>query len=143
MFLIIVAFSQKKTRSLEIKGKILKKQDGLIAGVIQGFAVLPGFSRSGLTIATLLCQKYSLKSAFYLSFLMSIPIIFLAQIALPIFKKEFIVTPSLLIGALTAGLVGFITIKTLLQFAQKVNFFKATLILGIIIILLGIVLFFY
>ena len=114
LFLIIVAFSQKKTRHLETKEKTLKKQDGLVAGAIQGLAILPGFSRSGLTIATLLCQRYSLKSAFYLSFLMSVPIIFLAQIALPIFKKEFIVTPSLLVGALTAGIVGFITIKTLL-----------------------------
>lgn len=142
LFLIVVAFSQKKTRNLKTEEKPLTKQDGLIVGTIQGFAVLPGFSRSGLTIAALLTQKYSLKSAFYLSFLMSIPVIFLAQVALPIFKKEFIITPSLLVGALTAGLVGFIFIKTLLQFAQKVNFFKATLILGIIVILLGIVLLF-
>jgi undecaprenyl-diphosphatase len=128
--------------ALERKEKPLKTKDGLMVGVIQGFSALPGLSRSGLTIATLLVQKYSLKKAFYLSFLMSIPIIFLAQVALPIFKKEFIITPELLVGALTAGLVGFITIKALLQFAEKVNFFKATLILGIIVILLGIVLLF-
>lgn len=142
LFLVAVAFSQKKTRRLEAAEKPLKKWDGLIVGAIQGLAVLPGLSRSGLTIAALLGQKYSLKNAFYLSFLMSIPVVFLAQVALPIFKEEFVVTPSLLLGALTAGLVGFIFIKTLLQFAQKVNFFKATLILGIIVILLGIVLFF-
>jgi undecaprenyl-diphosphatase len=146
LFLIIVALSQKKSRELKKEEKSLsslKKQDGLIVGTIQGFAVLPGLSRSGLTIATLLFQRYSLKDAFYLSFLMSIPIIFLAQIALPFFgnEKEFIIDSTLLIGALTAGLVGFITIKTLLQFAEKVNFFKTTLILGIITILLGIILF--
>ncbi len=145
LFLVVVAFSQKKAReskNLERKEKPLRKQDGLVAGLIQGFAVLPGFSRSGLTIAILLGQKHSLKNAFYLSFLMSIPIIFLAQVALPIFKEETAITSSLLVGALTAGLVGFITIKTLFQFVQKVNFFKATLILGIIIILLGVILLF-
>jgi undecaprenyl-diphosphatase len=145
LFLVIVAFSQKKTRNLEVsdkKEKHLKVKDGLLVGVIQGFSVLPGLSRSGLTIATLLAQKYSLKKAFYLSFLMSIPVIFFAQITLPIFKKEFVITPELLVGVLTAGLVGFITIKTLLQFAERVNFFKATLTLGVVIVLLGIILLF-
>ncbi len=140
IFLVIVAFSQKKTRGLKAEERHLKKRDGLIIGIIQGFAILPGFSRSGLTVAALLAQKHSLKSAFYLSFLMSIPITFLAQIALPVFQKEFILSPSLLIGALTAGLVGFISIKALFQFVQKVNFFKATLILGTIVILSGIIL---
>ncbi len=150
IFLIVVAFSQKKTCelkevkfSLPVNEKPLTKQDGLIVGLIQGLAVLPGFSRSGLTITVLLAKKYSLKNAFYLSFLMSVPIIFLAQVALPFFKEEFIITSSLLVGALTAGLVGFFTIKTLLQFAQRVNFFKATLTLGVIVILFGIILFIF
>ena len=132
LFLIIVAFSQKKSRDLKIIEKSLNIHDSLIVGLVQGLAVLPGFSRSGLTIATLLFQKYSLKNAFYLSFLMSIPIIFLAQIVLPIVQKEFIISSTMLVGTLTAGIVGFITIKSLLKFAEKFNFFKATLILSLI-----------
>jgi undecaprenyl-diphosphatase len=142
LLFIIVAFLQKKSRELKTDEKPLNIKDGLIVGIVQGFAALPGFSRSGSTVATLLFQKYSLKDAFYLSFLMSIPVVFLAQVALPIFKNEFIITPELLVGALTSGIVGFITIKILLQFAEKVNFFKTTLILGIMTILLGIILFF-
>ena len=142
LFLIIVAFSQKKSRDLKTSEKSLKIQDGLIVGLVQGLAALPGFSRSGLTVATLLFQKYSLKNAFYLSFLMSIPIIFLAQIALPIVQKEFIISSTMLVGALTAGIVGFVTIKSLIKFAERVNFFKATLILGILVIFSGIILFF-
>jgi undecaprenyl-diphosphatase len=142
LLFIIIAFLQKKSRQLKTNEKLLNVKDGLIVGIAQGFAALPGFSRSGSTVATFLFQKYSLKKAFYLSFLMSIPIVLLAQIALPIFKNEFIITSELLVGAITAGLVGFITIKALLQFAEKVNFFKTTLTLGIITILLGIILFF-
>ena len=142
LLLVVVAFLQKKTQKIKISNqkKILTVKNSIVVGIMQGFATLPGLSRSGLTITTLLFQKYSLKDTFYLSFLMSIPIIFLAQIALPIFEEEFVITSQLLIGSLSAAVVGFISIKALLQFAQKVNFFKATLTLGIIIIILGIIL---
>jgi undecaprenyl-diphosphatase len=141
LLFVIVAFLQKKSRELKTYKKSLNVQDGLIVGIVQGFAALPGFSRSGSTVAALLFQKYSLKDAFRLSFLMSIPIVFLAQIALPIFQEGFIITSELLVGALTAGLVGFVAIKTLLQFAERVNFFKTTLTFGIITIILGAFLF--
>jgi len=142
LFLIIVAFLQKKSRELKIINSLnrLSYFDSIIVGIAQGFAALPGFSRSGLTIAALLARKYSLKDTFYLSFLMSIPIIFLAQIALVIIDDGLIITSTFLVGALTSAVVGFISIRALLQFAQKVNFFKATLILGIIVIILGIIL---
>ena len=143
-FLIIVAFLQRKKQNIKtIKSNTgLNYIDSIIVGIAQGFAALPGFSRSGLTIAALLARKYSLKDTFYLSFLMSIPIVFLAQIALVIIDEGFVISSSLLVGALTAAIVGFISIKALLQFAQRVNFFKATLTLGIIIIILGIILLF-
>ena len=142
LFLIIIAFLQKKSRELKIINSLnrLSYFDSIIVGIAQGFAALPGFSRSGLTIAALLARKYSLKDTFYLSFLMSIPIIFLAQIVLAIIDDGLIITSTFLVGALTSAAVGFISIRALLQFAQKVNFFKATLILGIIVIILGIIL---
>ena len=144
LFLVIVAFLQKKRAEFKTLNSSdrLSYFDSVIVGIVQGFAILPGLSRSGLTISALLVRKYSLKDTFYLSFLMSIPIVFLAQIALPIFEKEFAITSSFLVGALTAAVVGFISIRALLQFAQRVNFFKATLTLGIIIIILGIILLF-
>jgi len=145
LLLVIIAFLQKKSCGLGLCGKsleFLKIQDSLIVGMVQGFAALPGFSRSGSTVAMLLFLKYSLKDAFYLSFLMSIPIVFLAQIALPILQKEFIITIPLLVGTLVSGLVGFISIKALMEFAQKVSFFKATLTLGFIVVFLGVILLF-
>lgn len=142
LLFFIIAFLQKKSREFKLEEKELNIRDGLIVGIVQGFAALPGFSRSGSTVATLLFQRYSLKEAFRLSFLMSIPIVFLAQIALPIFQNEFIVSSELLVGAIVSGLIGFVMIKTLLQLAERVNFFKVTLGLGIVTILLGIILLF-
>ena len=48
--------------------------DALVAGVAQGFAVLPGLSRSGLTVAALLSRRIERKEALVLSFLMSVPV---------------------------------------------------------------------
>lgn len=61
--------------SIYIKNKEISYKDAFLVGIVQGFAVLPGISRSGSTIATLLfCKNEEKKSAEY-SFLMSIPII--------------------------------------------------------------------
>jgi undecaprenyl-diphosphatase len=45
----------------------------LLIGVVQGMAVLPGVSRSGLTIATALALGLSATAAFRFSFLLSLP----------------------------------------------------------------------
>ena len=50
--------------------------DALALGVMQGVAILPGISRSGMTISTLLFRKFDPQSAFRLSFLAAIPAIF-------------------------------------------------------------------
>jgi undecaprenyl-diphosphatase len=47
----------------------------LLVGLAQGFAVLPGLSRSGVTIATLLWLGVAGERAFELSFLISLPAI--------------------------------------------------------------------
>ncbi len=50
----------------------------VLLGIIQGLAVLPGISRSGSTILTLLLLGFDPREAFRISFLTGIPIIFLA-----------------------------------------------------------------
>jgi undecaprenyl-diphosphatase len=53
----------------------LKFTDALILGVTQGLAIIPGVSRSGITISTLFFRKIKRELAFTFSFLVSIPII--------------------------------------------------------------------
>ena len=50
----------------------LKVMDALWLGVTQGFSVIPGLSRSGLTISTLLFRRVERETAFKFSFLASI-----------------------------------------------------------------------
>lgn len=73
---IILFLSFKfQQKSVCVKTGELSYKSAVVVGVAQGFAVLPGLSRSGTTISTLLfCGENETESAEY-SFLISIPII--------------------------------------------------------------------
>ena len=73
IILLLLFFYQKK--SCVIKLNEISYKDSLIVGLTQGIAVLPGISRSGSTIASLMFCGNSQKSSSSFSFLMSIPII--------------------------------------------------------------------
>ena len=49
--------------------------DAILIGLAQGFAVLPGLSRSGVTISTALWRRFDREWAAKFSFLLSIPVI--------------------------------------------------------------------
>lgn len=66
-------FMEKKRSALNIK-------DALILGLTQGFAIIPGISRSGITISTLLFRGLDRETSFRFSFLASIPAVFGAAI---------------------------------------------------------------
>ncbi|MBL7085280.1 MAG: undecaprenyl-diphosphate phosphatase [Candidatus Omnitrophica bacterium] len=53
----------------------LRIMDALWLGIVQGISVIPGLSRSGLTISTLLFRKVERETAFKFSFLASVPAI--------------------------------------------------------------------
>ncbi len=53
----------------------LKITDALLLGIVQGFCVIPGLSRSGLTISTLLFRNVQKETALKFSLLASIPAI--------------------------------------------------------------------
>jgi undecaprenyl-diphosphatase len=50
-------------------------RDAIILGLTQGIAIIPGISRSGVTISTLLFRKIEREACFKISFLVSIPVI--------------------------------------------------------------------
>jgi undecaprenyl-diphosphatase len=136
--LVLVAFLQRERKAGSEEGLGIDK--AIVAGIVQGFAALPGLSRSGLTISVLLAQRFPLKQAFRLSFLMSIPVSFGAQVALPLAKEGFQISGPMIVGSLVAAAVGLATIKFLMEFAERVNFFKATLALGLAVVLFGLLL---
>ncbi|MBN1169636.1 undecaprenyl-diphosphate phosphatase [Candidatus Micrarchaeota archaeon] len=136
IFLLGIAWLHK-TRKISGQQKQLTDKNAFVAGIIQGFAILPGLSRSGLTIATLLGQKYPLHQSFRLSFLMSIPVTSAVQIVYPLAKGEFSVSAELLAGTIAAAVVGLLTIKYLMELSEKINFSTATFALGALVIVLG------
>ncbi|MCC7552317.1 undecaprenyl-diphosphate phosphatase [Candidatus Micrarchaeota archaeon] len=135
-FLLIIAFLHKNRKESKIE-EALTKTKATVVGVLQGVSVLPGISRSGVTVSVLLIQNFSLKSSFKLSFLMSIPATLGASIFLPLLKQDFVITGPLVLGGIVAFITGLLTIRMLMTFAEKVNFYKATFILGLVVVLLG------
>ncbi len=66
--------------NLKIPKKSLNKKNALIIGIAQIFSLFPGISRSGTTLSLGLLSGLKEKTALKFSFLMSIPIIFGANI---------------------------------------------------------------
>ena len=58
----------------------LNTKDALLLGLAQGLAIIPGISRSGITISTLLFRKIDRQVSFRFSFLASIPAVLGAAI---------------------------------------------------------------
>lgn len=100
--------------------KDLKFIDGVILGIAQGFAALPGLSRSGLTVSTLLLRKFDKTYALKLSFLMSLPIVLAGNIILNLDYLQW--GTDQLIGLAFSFIFGLGTIHLLFKLAQKINF---------------------
>ncbi len=139
---IIIYLSKKKVGkagSKKIKGS--NKWDMIIAGAAQGVAVLPGFSRSGMTIASLIARGFNQEDALLISFLMSIPaVIGIVILEVCFVGIEAIGLSSIIIGILAAFLVGYLTIETLMRFAKKVRFDVFCIVFGTIAVLIFFVL---
>lgn len=73
VFTGLLLISTRKITRLDRKK--LNAKDALILGIAQGLAVIPGISRSGITISTLFFRKITRQLAFTFSFLVSIPVI--------------------------------------------------------------------
>ena len=119
--------------------KISFKTSVLIAAA-QGLAALPGFSRSGLTIATGLLSGVERTTAARYSFLLSIPIILGASMVYPLVKLDLaeVLTynwTAIIAGTIVSGVVGYLCIKYFLKFVSKFSlsvFGWYCLIVGII-----------
>jgi len=136
LMLLITAYLQMRSTNAGLReASDIKLRDSIILGVAQGFAAIPGLSRSGLTISALLLRKFNDTISLKLSFLMSLPIVLAGNIILnaDIFRGG--ITLEMLIALGAAFLAGLLTIDLLLRVAKKVNFAHFTLGFAILIIL--------
>ena len=109
----------------------LSIRDAIIIGLFQGIAILPGLSRSGLTVAVFLGRKFDKREALSISFIMSIPASLAASL-FTVFDSRVVVSTETLVSSAVAFFTGVFAIKIFLDFASKVNF-------GILVILVGLV----
>lgn len=128
--------------------KEAKYGNAVILGIAQGIATLPGISRSGTTLTVGVLNGFERKFAIKYSFIMSIPAILGACVLdiKDLFEPENAVGSTQLIyyivGAVVAGIVGYICIKTLLLLFQnkKMKYFSYyCFCMGIIAIILNFV----
>lgn len=104
--------------------KVVNLKNSILIAIAQGLAALPGFSRSGLTIAMGLLSGLDRTTAARYSFLLSIPIILGASMFYPLLEIDMkeIVTydwTMILVGTLVSGFVGYLCIKYFMKFLAK------------------------
>ncbi|MBY8996434.1 MAG: undecaprenyl-diphosphate phosphatase [Candidatus Thorarchaeota archaeon] len=119
----------------------VENKEAATTGLVQGLAVLPGLSRSGVTISALLMQRIDKETAMKFSFLMSVPAV------LAILLLEIITGSTLPSGVGTLDLIiiegivfvtGLASMEVLLRLARRISFWKLCLVLSVVAILFGI-----
>ena len=115
--------------------------DSFLIGISQAFAIIPGFSRSGVTISTALISGWERADAAKFSFLLGIPSISLAAIAEFIFSfnkfSSFSFIP-LVLGLISTFLSSLLAIDFLLKYFSRNGlklFIIYRVIFGILIII--------
>ena len=117
-------YSEYKSKKIEEKRNDVDLKTSILIGLAQGLAALPGFSRSGWTIATgLFCGLDRVTAARY-SFLLSIPIILGASMVYPLIKIDIHEAMlynwnAIIAGTLVSAVVGYLCIKYFMKFISK------------------------
>lgn len=117
-------YSEYKSKKLEEKKEEVSLKTSILIGLAQGLAALPGFSRSGWTIATgLFCGLDRVTAARY-SFLLSIPIILGASMVYPLIKIDIHEAiqynwSAIIAGTVVSAIVGYLCIKYFMKFISK------------------------
>ena len=139
---LLLALAERIARKEKDLGAI-SWPDALTVGLAQALALVPGTSRSGITITAGLFRGLTREAAARFSFLLSAPIIAGAALKKALELRHSGVTSTeqlpLVLGFLASAGVGYLTIKYLLRYLQRNTlylFVYYRIVLGIVIILL-------
>ena len=151
---VILYYRQKNTSEEYATSRTFEELtiiEAIILGLLQGLAALPGISRSAITITYLLLgtklnQDESLRGSFIVAVPVSLGAGFLDVVRGKIlFQSNGLYAPAInaiaidyfgmLILIATAFIVGFLTLRTFLDIAKKVNFDKFVIAFGLIAII--------
>ena len=114
----------------------------LFIGIAQAIAIIPGTSRSGITMTAGLATGLSRETAARFSFLLSIPTIAAAgffKLGSVARGEETVAIIPLVVGCLVAGVSAFFTVRFLLAFLKRYRFSELAIfrvLVGIAILLI-------
>jgi len=115
-FVLFVSERRKNNRKLNYL-------DSLLIGVAQGVAIIPGISRSGVTIAAGLLRKVKKETAFKYSFLLSVPAVIGATI---MESRDLVIgnvdAAALFLGAIISMVVGYVSLRFLQKIVMEEKF---------------------
>ncbi|MHA1583395.1 MAG: undecaprenyl-diphosphate phosphatase [Candidatus Baldrarchaeia archaeon] len=133
---LIMRKSFKGFKSLED----LNYMDGLLGGLIQGLAVIPGISRSGVTLTFFLYRKLKKEDAVVCSFLIYVPAVILSTSyyllsgdIINIIRDVNVIFLS--IAFISSFIISLLTIKSFVYMAEKLSFSKFLIFFGLLIFL--------
>jgi len=133
---LIMRKSFKGFKSLED----LNYMDGLLGGLIQGLAVIPGISRSGVTLTFFLYRKLKKEDAIVCSFLIYVPAVILSTSYYllsgdisNIIRDVNVLFLSM--AFISSFAISLLTIKSFVYMAEKLSFSKFLILFGLLIFL--------
>ena len=132
---IVLAIAEKVAKHVRPISDVTSS-DGIIVGMFQAMALVPGVSRSGSTITGALFLGFDRETAARLSFLLSIPAILIAGVFELVSERHALQSlggAPILIATVAAFVSGYISIEFLLRFLRT----KSTLVFSVYRILLG------
>jgi len=120
------------------QNKKLNIKNSFLIGIAQAFALIPGISRSGITISTGILSGVDKRKVTRFSFLLSIPAIIGAFVFEIGTISEIEIMPSI-IGFITSFFVGYVSLRFLLNLIYKNKFWIFAIycwIIGILLLIL-------
>jgi undecaprenyl-diphosphatase len=140
---IFIIMTKKKEAGTKMQAN-MSTRDIIIMGLVQGLSVIPGVSRSGTTVSTLLAEGVNDRESLRISYIVSVPVIIAGNIFIALYelyKTNFSVFTTipwygLLLGTIISFVVGYFTIGLFLRLAQRVNFGYFCILFGSIAVVI-------
>ncbi|KUG20893.1 undecaprenyl-diphosphatase [hydrocarbon metagenome] len=113
-------------------------RDIAVLGFAQGFAIIPGISRSGITLAALLGGRVKQEAALAVSFLISVPAV-IGAVVLDFEGIQQIQVQSAGILIVSSFAAGYLTMDLLLKYSRRISFWSFCVIVGVVLIAAGLI----
>ena len=124
IFSLLLIFSGKINNSEALNIRDLTVSQAFVIGIAQSIALLPGVSRSGVTLLTAIYLGVKKADAIYYSLLLGIPTIFGAW-SLTFINDSFQVNTDIVLPTIVAMFTGLLAIRVLINFttSSKLQYF--------------------